>query len=54
MIITNKNTFFFESPIKTHSFKKEESKYKAYWAGGGESSNHTISPSRTLAFQLCP
>ena len=43
--------FFFEIPCKLHSFKEDKSKYKASRAGGGESSNHTTSSSKPLAYR---
>ena len=43
--------FFFESPCKLHSIKKDKSKDKASKAGGGESSNHTTSSTNPLAYR---
>ena len=47
MVLKKKKTsvfFFFRRPTKYHSFMKQRwSKYKTSKAGGGDSSNHTIS-----------
>ena len=42
---------FFENPFNLHSFKRDKSKYKASRAGGGESSNHTTSSTKPLAYR---